>query len=213
MPPRAAATPYHHGDLRAAMLEAAQHILEAEGIEGLTLRAAARAAGVSHAAPKNHFGDLSGLLSELAAVGFRQFTSDLKAAMDTVTSGSAEERLDEMGSAYVGFAKAHPGMFVLMFRSERLDLQRPALRQAIDDAQAALAGSMAARLGIGDAAAARAPITPEQGAAMVRAWSLVHGFSMLLIDHRLDRVLANMPPGSDWRTLLAQTFSVGSHPR
>ncbi|WP_218510324.1 TetR/AcrR family transcriptional regulator [Variovorax sp. dw_308] len=213
MPPRAAATPYHHGDLRAAMLEAAQRILESEGIEGLTLRAAARAAGVSHAAPKNHFGDLSGLLSELAAIGFRRFTSELKAAMEKMPSGSAEERLDAMGAAYVGFAKAHPGMFVLMFRGERLDLQRPALRQAVDEAQAALASSMAARLGIDAAATGHGSVTPEQGAAMVRAWSLVHGFSMLLIDGRLDRVLAQMPPGSDWRTLLARTFSVGSHPR
>src|SRR5215471_18022333 len=69
----AAAAPYHHGALREAMLEAAERILERDGIAGLTLRAAAREAGVSHAAPKNHFGDLRGLLSELAAVGFARF--------------------------------------------------------------------------------------------------------------------------------------------
>src|SRR4051812_7676834 len=103
MPPRATATPYHHGDLRSAMLDAAQRLLETEGIEGLTLRAAARAAGVSHAAPKNHFGDLSGLLSELAALGFRQFTRELRAAMEILPAGSAEQRLDAMGCAYVGF--------------------------------------------------------------------------------------------------------------
>ena len=60
-PPRA----YHHGDLKAALLAAAEAILERDGIQALTLRAAARAAGVSHAAPANHFGDLTGLLSEL----------------------------------------------------------------------------------------------------------------------------------------------------
>src|ERR1043166_3542477 len=69
------AAPYHHGSLREAMLRAAESILERDGIQGLTLRAAAREAGVSHAAPKNHFGDLSGLLSELAAVGFERFVA------------------------------------------------------------------------------------------------------------------------------------------
>src|SRR5262245_49500372 len=57
--------PYHHGSLREAMLRAAESILERDGIGGLTLRAAAREAGVSHAAPKNHFGDVMGLLSDL----------------------------------------------------------------------------------------------------------------------------------------------------
>ena len=60
------AAPYHHGSLREAMLRAAASILERDGIGGLTLRAAAREAGVSHAAPKNHFGDVMGLLSDLA---------------------------------------------------------------------------------------------------------------------------------------------------
>src|SRR5215470_1133925 len=76
------AAPYHHGSLREAMLRAAESILERDGIGGLTLRAAAREAGVSHAAPKNHFGDVMGLLSDLAAVGFAQF----RAAMEAVAS-------------------------------------------------------------------------------------------------------------------------------
>src|SRR5262249_61189906 len=67
------AAPYHHGSLREAMLRAAESILERDGIRGLTLRAAAREAGVSHAAPKNYFGDVTGLLSDLAAVAFALF--------------------------------------------------------------------------------------------------------------------------------------------
>src|SRR2546430_15993396 len=63
------AAPYHHGSLREAMLRAAESILERDGIGGLTLRAAAREAGVSDAAPKNHFGDVMGVLGDLAAVG------------------------------------------------------------------------------------------------------------------------------------------------
>ena len=73
------AAPYHHGSLREAMLRAAESILERDGIGGLTLRAAAREAGVSHAAPKNHFGDIMGLLSDLAAVGFARFRVAMKA--------------------------------------------------------------------------------------------------------------------------------------
>ena len=69
--------PYHHGDLRSAVLAAAEKILETEGVDALTLRAVARMVGVSHTAPKNHFGDLEGLLSELAAVGYRRFGAAL----------------------------------------------------------------------------------------------------------------------------------------
>src|SRR6201996_400720 len=83
---KAARRPYHHGSLREAMLEAAEQILARDGIDGLTLRAAAREAGASHAAPKNHFDDLTGLLSDLAALGFRRFHRRLVAAADAVDS-------------------------------------------------------------------------------------------------------------------------------
>src|SRR5262245_12412967 len=78
------APPYHHGSLREAMLRAAESILERDGIRGLTLRAAAREAGVSHAAPKNHFGDVMGLLSDLAAVGFARFRAVMEAQAGVV---------------------------------------------------------------------------------------------------------------------------------
>src|SRR5947199_7464628 len=71
---------YHHGDLHDALLNAAETVLERDGVQGLTLRAAAREAGVSHAAPTHHFGDMTGLLSELAAVGFRRFGAALRDA-------------------------------------------------------------------------------------------------------------------------------------
>src|SRR5882757_7569710 len=77
--------PYHHGDLHEALLKAAERVLERDGLPGLTLRAVAREAGVSHAAPTHHFGDLSGLLSELAAIGFRRFNEAMAAAGKTDT--------------------------------------------------------------------------------------------------------------------------------
>src|SRR5271155_3479730 len=95
--------PYHHGDLKVALLAAAERILEQDGIQGLTLRAIARKAGVSHAAPNNHFGDLTGLLSELAALGYRRFGAAVEAA--TVAAGSdPASRMKSMGTAYVSFA-------------------------------------------------------------------------------------------------------------
>src|SRR3954447_16702962 len=118
-------TPYHHGALHDALLNAAEKVLERNGLAGLTLRAVAREAGVSHAAPTHHFGDLTGLLSELAAIGFRQFNTAMAAA-----DGSGRSPLDKAmarAKAYVGYARAHPGMYQLMFRTERLDMTRPSL--------------------------------------------------------------------------------------
>ena len=111
-PPRKVRKPkrpetYHHGSLREALLQAAERILERDGIQGLTLRAAAREAGVSHAAPKNHFGDLAGLLSELAAVGFDRFVATMQAGVREGDSPAA--RMAAIGRGYVAFARAHPG--------------------------------------------------------------------------------------------------------
>jgi AcrR family transcriptional regulator len=89
------ASPYHHGSLPKALLQAAECILERDGIQGLTLRAAAREAGVSHAALKNHFNDLTGLLSELAAVGFARFRAMLLA--DVRDDDPPEHQLNSIG--------------------------------------------------------------------------------------------------------------------
>jgi AcrR family transcriptional regulator len=191
---------YHHGDLRNALLGAAEAIVEREGIPALTLRALARAAGVSHAAPAHHFGDLVGLLSELAAVGYTRLTARFAEAM--AAAGAAPgRRLSAMGRASVGFARAHPGLFQLMFRAERLDPARPALRAAMDAAAAALRAAIAARVG--------APAPALQEVAQATAlWSLVHGFSVLLIDGRLHGLLAALPEGEDAETLLEAVFAV-----
>jgi AcrR family transcriptional regulator len=210
----APAKPYHHGALRESILKAAEDILEQEGIEGLTLRAAARAAGVSHAAPKNHFDDLTGLLSELAAIGFERFSEALLQA-SAGAGDPPQSRMNALGRAYVGFARAHPGMFLLMFRNERLDMERPALRNAYLKARNALAGPVKARIAAAgetnDAGSESLsdPSTPtlEQSAAMVSAWSLVHGFSMLLIDHRLDPILERQPQPGNWQSLLDAVFA------
>jgi AcrR family transcriptional regulator len=188
--------PYHHGSLKQAMLEAAERILERDGIAGLTLRGAAREAGASHAAPKNHFGDLSGLLSELAAIGFTRFREAMLAEAENCTDPSA--RMQAAGRGYVKFARANPGLFLLMFRSEKLDMQRPALRKAADAAIAVLAGVGAS----GGQAPAR--LSLDQAAQMARAWAGGHGLAMLLIDGRLDALVDRLPEGTTPDELLAK---------
>ncbi len=84
-------------------------------------------------------------------------------------------------------------------------MDRPTLREAIEHAREALADAAADRLGLAHETAAS--ITPDQGATMVAAWSLVHGFAMLLIDGRLNTVLARRPEGSNWQSLLTAVFN------
>jgi AcrR family transcriptional regulator len=194
-------SPYHHGALRDALLKAAEIVLERDGLAGLTLRAVAREAGVSHAAPTHHFGDLTGLVSELAAIGFTQFNAAMAAAPRLGTLEEARARV----AAYVAYAQAHPGMYGLMFRTERLDMARPVLRDAANASFAGLAGAIGASRHEHISASA---LSLEQGAAIARAWSLVHGFTMLLLDGRLADVLCRMPAGTDAETLLGAMLTV-----
>jgi AcrR family transcriptional regulator len=196
-------TPYHHGALRDALLEAAERVLERDGLAGLTLRAVAREAGVSHAAPTHHFGDLTGLVSELAAIGFRRFNAAMVAAAAAGTT--PPEKAMARAKAYVAYAEANPGVYGLMFRTERLDYSRPALHEAAEASFAGLAGAIGASRHeqISDHA-----LTLEQAAAIARAWSLVHGFTTLLLDGRLANILERSPAGTTADMLLDAMLKV-----
>ena len=117
---------YHHGNLRAALLKSAEEIIRDSGLEGLTLRACARKAGVSHGAPAHHFGNVTGLLTELAAEGFER----LAEAMDPRRVKNASDDLEAAGLGYIQFAMQWPEHFRVMWRSELLDQQSPHLRLA-----------------------------------------------------------------------------------
>jgi AcrR family transcriptional regulator len=188
---------YHHGALHEALLTAAEKVLERDGLPGLTLRAVAREAGVSHAAPTHHFGDLTGLVSELAAIGFRQFNAAMAAA--DASGPSPLDKAMARAKAYVAYARAHPGMYGLMFRTERLDMTRPSLHEAASASFAGLAGAIGASRHEQISAEA---LSLDQAAAIARAWSLVHGFTMLLLDGRLTDILHRLPVGTDAETLL-----------
>jgi AcrR family transcriptional regulator len=191
-------TPYHHGDLREALLKAAERVLERDGLAGLTLRAVAREAGVSHAAPTHHFGDLTGLLSELAAIGFRQFGQAMATA--NASAATPPEKGVASAKAYVAYAQAHPGMYGLMFRSERLDHARPSLHEASEASFAGLTRGVGASR---HEEISKEVLTLDQAAAIASAWSLVHGFTMLLLDGRLKTILDRAPAGTSAETLLS----------
>jgi len=141
---------------------------------------------VSHAAPAHHFGDLAGLLSDLAATGYVRFHAAVLAEMAAAGPAPAD-RLHAMGLGYVRFARAHPNLFLLMFRGERLDPQRPALREAMEAAYGALAEAASASA---DTAAAPRGVTATAASSgrladITAAWAIAHGLALLVIDGRL----------------------------
>src|SRR5882757_4974189 len=108
----ASKTTYHHGDLRAACLDAALELVEEGGETALSLRAVARRAGVSPAAPYRHYADREALVSAVATVGYRELAERLAAAHP---SPSTPEQLASVAIAYVQFALERPALFRLMF--------------------------------------------------------------------------------------------------
>lgn len=204
---KSAKAPYHHGDLHVALLRAAQTVLERDGLPGLTLRAVAREAGVSHAAPAHHFGDLVGLLSELAAVGFRHFNDALNAA--SATGATPGESGLARARAYLAYAQAQPGMYQLMFRTERLDMRRPALKEASNRSFASLA-RVAGIVHDGDVATDE--LSMVQAAQIARTWSLAHGFTMLVLAGRLTDLLARIPGKPDAATLFVEMLKISVPP-
>jgi AcrR family transcriptional regulator len=195
---------YHHGNLREALVAAAEGILAREGLGALTLRAAAREAGVSHAAPAHHFGDLKGLLTELAAVGFNRLAERVQSA----SRGTGAGAHSHMGRAYVAFARENRALFQLMFRSHTLDQASPRLREASIGAFTSFAGRFSSDLAGGGAK----PNGVAAAAAVARAWSLVHGFAFLSIDGRLKPLLGMAEGMSEDVLLDAMLFGV-SPPR
>ncbi|NJR13164.1 MAG: TetR/AcrR family transcriptional regulator [Phyllobacteriaceae bacterium] len=112
--------PYHHGDLRRALLMAAEAELGARGIEAFSLRSVAKQANVSHAAPAHHFGDAQGLLTALATEGFRQLLAS-QLARQAIAPAEPAEQLLASGLGYIDFAVQRPALFRLLWGSDRPD--------------------------------------------------------------------------------------------
>lgn len=159
--------PYHHGDLRNALLESARDILEQKGLKALTLRAVARKARVSHAAPYRHFKSLDALLTELAKEGFAELRAGIAAS--ALVPAPVGERIPRIGAAYMRFVAARPALTRLMFGAQLGDRQRfPEL--------AAAAESIGFEIGsaLGDQALGLA------------AWAAIHGLAMLSLENVID---------------------------
>ena len=162
---------YHHGALREALIDAAEAIIDERGVEGFSLREAARRAGVSPAAPGHHFGDARGLLTAVAARTFRDFGDALEAGDSGV---DRRMRIRGQGLAYVRFALANRARFQLMWRKSLLDREDAALIAAGDRAFDILD-----RTARDDAP----PVGPDMIglAPSIAAWSIVHGFVELAL--------------------------------
>lgn len=178
--PALPAAPYHHGDLRRALIDTALSMVTEEGAWNFTLREVARRAGVSHMAPYNHFEDKSALLAEVGALGFQSLRQTLEAAARG-QQRSARQALAGIAAAYVRFGVEHPAHYRLMFGAELAEKARyAALHEASDATFAVLTGVLERGQASGQV---RRGAVREQALA---AWSLVHGLTTLVLDQRVS---------------------------
>jgi AcrR family transcriptional regulator len=174
-------TPYHHGDLRNALIAAGVRMLATGGEQTLSLRQLAREAGVSHNAPYMHFADKEALLAAVAEEGFGLLAEQLNAAL-TAAGSDWPLRLQAGSWAYVQFALDHPAHFNVMFRDYELD-QYPSYFKASLEALAILealvvAGQAEGLVRAGDS---------RQLATLV--WSLLHGLATILAGRKMPPVV------------------------
>jgi AcrR family transcriptional regulator len=162
---------YHHGNLRPALVRAAMELLEESGETALSLRAVARRAGVSPAAPYRHYADREALVSAIAGIGYRELADRLAAAHP---SPSTPEQLASVATAYVRFALERPALFRIMF-GEPCDRDNDE-RVAATTAVSAYVHSIAQRT--------FPQADPEALATAI--WALVHGLAFLYLDGKLD---------------------------
>lgn len=169
--------PYHHGDLRAALLVAGEAELTEKGVEGFSLRSVAKRAGVSHAAPSHHFGDTNGLLTALATEGFTRFQDTLDAR--EVGATDDRDRAVRAGLGYLDFALARPALFRLIFSSCRPDFAAPDLLAAARRAYEHLVGL----------------VTTLGGSEtdVIALWATSHGIADLSADRKMQLLQGKSP--------------------
>jgi AcrR family transcriptional regulator len=165
--------PYHHGNLRPALVAAAIGEIEESGPAAMSLRAVARRAGVTHAAATYHFGDRAGMLTAVAAEGYCLLAEALREARETRGS------FLEVGVAYVRFAVTHRAHFEVMYRPELYHRDAAELEHARAAAGAVLYGT--------------GNVDPERMAYGVAAWSIVHGLATLWLNGNLPAQLGDDP--------------------
>src|SRR5262245_22603404 len=159
--------PYHHGELREALVAAGRKLLEERGLLGFTLRECARRAEVSHAAPAHHFASIDDLLAEIATRGYHELIEAMEAEARRAKPEPAA-RLVAHGVGYMAFAAAHPALFQLMFNREASRFETPGL---------AAAAKHAYQLHLAAVDAVIPKAAPELRKRMADfAWATMHGF-------------------------------------
>ncbi|MGI5430291.1 TetR/AcrR family transcriptional regulator [Streptomyces sp. CA-179760] len=162
--------PYHHGDLRRALTDAALDLIGERGPKGFTLTEVARRAGVSTAAPYRHFTDKADLLATVAELGFQRLHDALRTAPD---GHDSRDRLIELGRAYLRWALEHPSFYLVMFGSEVKGADHPGLDRAFEAAFGTLLEAV-------DAARSDGTLQNRDANAMAGSlWALVHGVASL----------------------------------
>ncbi|WP_322889757.1 MULTISPECIES: TetR/AcrR family transcriptional regulator [unclassified Yoonia] len=172
---------YHHGNLKAALVEAADAILRDKGVEGFSLREAARRAGVSIGAPAHHFGSATGLLTEVALLGYDSLGEALNAV--AATDDPAAD-LRALALAYVRFALAYPGRFRLMFRQDLVNRDDPRYATASTNALSGFAAAIMRR----DTA------SQDMMAEVFVVWSSIHGMANLVVDGKAKYLFGGATP-------------------
>jgi AcrR family transcriptional regulator len=185
-PSRRAKKSYHHGDLAAALVQAGLTLVEEQGIEAVSLRAVARLAAVSHSAPYHHFATKAELLAAIAAAGFDRMVATIGKVADERKAQSPLDGLRAVGTGYLRFALANPGVFRLMFRPE---LTRPSEHPVLGEAEARAFGTLLSTI-IGCQQGGQLPATDPRLMAAV-CWSTVHGLAVL----HVEQVLGETPLG------------------
>lgn len=171
-------TSYHHGNLRAALLKGAGALLEEKGAGQLSLREAARRAGVSQTAPYRHFASKEALMAALAAQAYQDLARVLNGAREAAADAAAS--LHALGGAYVDYAVQNPQKFRLMYGPEISGVDEwPDTKAASDNVRLIIEKTVT------DYLAARriklkTPLVP-----VTSAWSLIHGLAMLMIEQRM----------------------------
>jgi AcrR family transcriptional regulator len=170
---------YHHGNLKETLITSGLDILAEQGLAGLSLRNCAERAGVSHTAPKNHFANLAGLLTAIAARGYQQLTAFMQ--RDLSQDASRVERRNAAFQGYVEFALAHPALYELMFSKHKTNGGDPELQAQVS----------ACFVILRDASEGLDWDKSDKPDADLRAqmmlWSLVHGFAQLSVSGKFDK--------------------------
>ncbi|HNB50313.1 MAG TPA: TetR/AcrR family transcriptional regulator [Anaerolineales bacterium] len=175
------AKPYHHGDLKNALIRAGTEILAREGVAGLSLRKVAKQAGVSHAAPYAHFADKQSLIAAISTEGFRQLDERVRATREAQAT-SPTRLLEEVAWAYLQFALEDPDRFKIMFSSilekekeypEFVDMSQKTFQQVVEVIEKCQEAGILRKE------------TVELMAVTI--WGAVHGMVMLLLEGQISR--------------------------